>query len=782
MSSESKSRPITPKQHKIKGRDRRRSSVHEHAKKVSNMIDGLGKGISNRISSVSKKTKKFAIERVVKVEPSKEPQEMVDALNQLKTIKTMIDSLSDKTITNLYNEQVNQSIYSLQLSETLMSLQSPQNDNNDNNEQEKEKEDLFKTFSNNVMGRKLFKLNTMTNEYLIKMEKELINPISIFKTKELKKSQQLLIEYESIKTDFDFANHKYQKLLNAKQKQDDKDIKKQEKKQEKNKEKNVTEKNKERKEKKEKRNNDRINAKKEKEANKISIAENKKNEKYKLLNEERDKVINCINSLECKRQINLLNCFDQFWKCYTIFSQQQDQIIGLKDQNDEKFQNQKKIAFGDTEQNITNNNDDKIIITNNNDGDDDDNEDNEDKTIFDEEEEAEENENMASFSDLMKSKSLRVAELNNDNQPLSKELRYKNPYKLGSGAFATVYRANDLLSDDKQVAIKKICIGDGDNVLYLSSTKDEAENELKIMKSLNGHKNIIFLIDDYYEKTVYNDLYLNLVMDYIPNTLLSQCEYYAESGDTIPHDLIQLYSYQLCKAVNYMHIKKIAHRDIKPDNLLINPKTNQLKLCDFGCSIKMKKRYNNDNDDDDEKSLEIKDDDLVEKDGDFQSYVCSRYYRAPELILQSGYYDCKVDIWSIGCVISEMFLGTLLFCGDNNENEHLDDIIKKLGTPTEEDIDDMNPDYIYKEDILDRDELGESYDMLFCAVTPTMPQNAINLISKTLIYSPKERISSLKCLTSSYFDSLKINEKYKQLTSNWNDLEINYAKINGIQL
>ncbi len=121
--------------------------------------------------------------------------------------------------------------------------------------------------------------------------------------------------------------------------------------------------------------------------------------------------------------------------------------------------------------------------------------------------------------------------------------------------------------------------------------------------------------------------------------------------------------------MNYMHIKKIAHTDVKPDNLLINTQTHVLKLCDFGCSIKMKKRYI---DIDDTFELDEKyNDDLVEKNGKFQSYVCSRYYRAPELILQSSYYDCQVDIWSLGCVVAEMFLGTVLFEGYNNESEQL---------------------------------------------------------------------------------------------------------------
>ena len=72
--------------------------------------------------------------------------------------------------------------------------------------------------------------------------------------------------------------------------------------------------------------------------------------------------------------------------------------------------------------------------------------------------------------------------------------------------------------------------------------------------------------------------------------------------------------------------------------------------------------------------------------------------------------------------------------------------------------------------------------MLFCVVTPSMPPDAIELISETLIYSPNERISALKCLKSPYFEGLKTNEKFKQLLFDWTDLEIKYAKINGIKL
>merc|ERR1712228_164659 len=196
LSSETMSLETKPK-------TRRKSSVQEHARKASKVLDSWGKGISRGISKSVTKTKHFAIEKVVKVEPTQESKQMLDALAQLNKLKTTIDSLSDGTISNLYNSQSNESIFNLKLSETFMSLQS--------NEQ---KDDLFNNFAENVMGRKLFKLNTLTTNYLVKMEKEIINPINSMKNSHLKKAYELIKKYKSIKTDYDFAVHKLHKLTN----------------------------------------------------------------------------------------------------------------------------------------------------------------------------------------------------------------------------------------------------------------------------------------------------------------------------------------------------------------------------------------------------------------------------------------------------------------------------------------------------------------------------------------------------------------------------------------
>ena len=113
----------------------------------------------------------------------------------------------------------------------------------------------------------------------------------------------------------------------------------------------------------------------------------------------------------------------------------------------------------------------------------------------------------------------------------------------------------------------------------------------------------------------------------------------------------------------------VCHRDIKPQNLLLNPPSGILKLCDFG-------------------SAKI----LIEGEPNV-SYICSRYYRAPELIFGATNYTTNIDVWSAGCVMAELMLGQPLFPGESGIDQ-LVEIIKVLGTPTREQIKTMNPNYM----------------------------------------------------------------------------------------
>jgi glycogen synthase kinase 3 beta len=149
---------------------------------------------------------------------------------------------------------------------------------------------------------------------------------------------------------------------------------------------------------------------------------------------------------------------------------------------------------------------------------------------------------------------------------------------------------------------------------------------------------------------------------------------------------VKLYMYQRLQSLAYIHSMGICHRDIKPQNLLLDPARGILKLCDFGSAKILVKGEPN------------------------VSYICSRYYRAPELIFGATDYTTfigtsfppppsvldwvlMVDIWSTGCVMAELLTGSPLFPGESGIDQ-LVEIIKVLGTPSKEQIRTMNPNYM----------------------------------------------------------------------------------------
>ena len=130
-----------------------------------------------------------------------------------------------------------------------------------------------------------------------------------------------------------------------------------------------------------------------------------------------------------------------------------------------------------------------------------------------------------------------------------------------------------------------------------------------------------------------DEVYLNVVMDYIPDTAYRVMKQYLKINKGVPPIVVKLYAYQLMRSIAYIHAKGICHRDIKPQNLILNMATGVLKLCDFGSAKILVKGEPN------------------------VSYICSRYYRAPELIFGATDYGQSIDVWSIGCVIAELILG-----------------------------------------------------------------------------------------------------------------------------
>jgi glycogen synthase kinase 3 beta len=240
----------------------------------------------------------------------------------------------------------------------------------------------------------------------------------------------------------------------------------------------------------------------------------------------------------------------------------------------------------------------------------------------------------------------------------------------------------------------------------------------------NNSINICIVII-FYQGEKQDELYLNLVLEYVPETVYSISRRHHKHNIPLPLMFVKLYLYQLSRALAHIHSLGICHRDIKPQNLLVNPKNQQLKLCDFGSAKALVRGEPN------------------------VSYICSRYYRAPELIFGSTDYTTAIDIWSEGCVGAELLLGQPLFPGDSGVDQ-LVEIIKVLGTPTKEEIRSMNSNYI---EFKFPQIKGCQWKKIFRNKTP---DEAMDFIAQTLAYTPSKRLKPLEGCAHPFFDELRI--------------------------
>lgn len=315
----------------------------------------------------------------------------------------------------------------------------------------------------------------------------------------------------------------------------------------------------------------------------------------------------------------------------------------------------------------------------------------------------------------------RVGELSDSMQRLSIDERrpgrtgnftYNADKVIGNGSFGVVYQAT-IAETGETVAIKKVF-----------QDRRYKNRELQIMKELN-HQNVIALRHAFYTTGDKPDeLYLNLVMEFIPETVYRVIKYYNRMRQPVPILLVKLYAYQIMRSIAYIHAVGVCHRDIKPQNLLVDTTRHVLKLCDFGSAKR-----------------------LVPGEANV-SYICSRYYRAPELIFGATEYTNAIDVWSSGCVIAELMLGQPLFPGESGVDQ-LVEIIKVLGTPTREQIREMNPNYT---------------EFRFPQIKPhpwtrvfrqRTPQDAIDFVASLLVYEPLNRPKPLEALLHPFFDQLR---------------------------
>lgn len=275
---------------------------------------------------------------------------------------------------------------------------------------------------------------------------------------------------------------------------------------------------------------------------------------------------------------------------------------------------------------------------------------------------------------------------------------YERTDKLGEGTYGIVYKARKIATSDV-VAMKQIRLDHEEE-----GVPSTAIREISLLKELN-HPNIVKLLD---VRCTQSSLYL--IFEFVEMDLRQHLK---RRGVFYGRDL-KIAGLQLFEAVHCLHAHRILHRDLKPQNLLID-RLSRVKVADFGLARAF--------------SVPIK---------PFTHEVVTLWYRAPEILLGIERYSTPVDIWSCGCILSEMATGQALFPGDS-EIDTIFKIFQVMGTPTAEQWPTINDLPDFKQTF---PKWKNTHFAMVRKKAPLLGEPGIALLGKVLRYDPVTRPSS----------------------------------------
>jgi len=285
--------------------------------------------------------------------------------------------------------------------------------------------------------------------------------------------------------------------------------------------------------------------------------------------------------------------------------------------------------------------------------------------------------------------------------------RYQNLQPVGSGAYGQVCSASDTKLSMK-VAIKKLA-----RPFQSAIHAKRTYREVRMLKHMN-HENIIGLLDVFTPSTSldnFEDVYLvtHLMGADLNNIVRTQ---------RLSDDHVQFLVYQILRGLKYVHSASIIHRDLKPSNIAVNEDC-ELKILDFGLAR--------------------------QADDQMTGYVATRWYRAPEIMLNWMHYNQTVDIWSVGCIMAELMTGKTLFPG----TDHVDQLKRTMnlvGTPSSDLLAKIKSDearrYIHSLPVMK----PKDFKVVFEGANPL----AIDLLERMLDLDPDTRITAEGALAHPY--------------------------------
>ncbi|XP_022170196.1 mitogen-activated protein kinase 14B-like isoform X2 [Myzus persicae] len=285
--------------------------------------------------------------------------------------------------------------------------------------------------------------------------------------------------------------------------------------------------------------------------------------------------------------------------------------------------------------------------------------------------------------------------------------RYQMLTPVGLGAYGQVCSAVDNQTGLK-VAIKKLA-----RPFQSAVHAKRTYRELRMLKHMN-HENVIGLLDVFTPANTmnnFNQLYMvtHLMGADLNNIIRTQ---------KLSDDHVQFLVYQILRGLKYIHSAGIIHRDLKPSNIGVNEDC-ELKILDFGLARPTE--------------------------SEMTGYVATRWYRAPEIMLNWMHYNQTVDIWSVGCIMAELLTGRTLFPGTDHV-DHLTRVLVLCGTPSDEYLNKIKSSeakkYIQSLPVMPKKDFGE----VFKGANPL----AIKLLEEMLELDADKRMTAEKALAHSY--------------------------------
>ncbi|EIE19555.1 cyclin dependent kinase [Coccomyxa subellipsoidea C-169] len=300
---------------------------------------------------------------------------------------------------------------------------------------------------------------------------------------------------------------------------------------------------------------------------------------------------------------------------------------------------------------------------------------------------------------------------------------YKMLEKIGEGTYGQVYKA--INREGRVVAIKKTRLD-----LEQGGVPSTTLREVSVLQSLNESIHIVRLLDVEHTREQERSVLFMVpsvvqAFEYLPMDLKKFLEDQWKH-ELLPLELVKVLMYQLLKGVAYLHGRGMMHRDLKPSNLLINdsnPDVPCLKIADLGLARVF--------------HIPIR---------PYTHEIMTLWYWAPEVLLGTTHYALPIDMWSVGCIFSELLTGQPLFESDC-EIQQLMCIFQVLGTPTEE---------VWKgvTKLQDWHTFPQWKPRDLARAYPDLGSDSVDLLRGMLQYQPARRISAKEALKHPFFAEL----------------------------